>query len=134
MTPLEKLDREINLYVSLIDFRRDRWMETIDHEAHLQLLYVQRAAVIGRQSTMEELDDVAALLGAEPPAADVEQAVIESHARPARWLQTAEFVAEPPRAGWLRRWGRALRDAWLPPHPPEDPRRTYGRGGFDFFL
>lgn len=154
MTPQEKLAREIALYTALVDARRERGADTIDHEAHLQLLHMQRAAMIGRTARMDDLDDVTALLGAQPPLPDAEQALtdeLEHHARPAWWVPrtTSEYRVTPLSADelhvmgaaiarrWRRRrvrsWFRVLLDAWRAPMP-EEPRRTCGRAGMDHFL
>ena len=156
-TPLERLDREIALYIQLVDARRARGADTIDHVAHLELLYVQRAAMVSRVAwpTADDLDDAAALAGAEPPpvpdVADELRHELENHARPARWLQAFPQVVTPPlskrelepirnavsivrhrRGGWLRRLGRALRAVW-DLAADEDPRRTYERAGLSLF-
>jgi len=159
-TPLERLDREIQLYIALIDARRARAAETIDHEAHLQLLYIQRAAMSSRAAwpTADDLDDATALLGTQPPpvldvAAELHRE-LEGHARPLlvpagvggfgrRDELLTDRELEPIRNAvsrhrmtrWqrLRRLGRRLR-AMLTAPASEDPVRTYQRGGLGYFL
>lgn len=130
-TPLERLDREINMYLAVIDRRRDACADTVDHEAHLQLLYVQRAVMVSGPAP-GAIDDVTALLDAEPPVLGIAAALaeeLEGHTRPVRIL-VATYQPAHRRRGWF---GRLL-DAWRAPRPPEDPHRTLGRGGFDHFL
>lgn len=62
---IAKLDREIAQYVRVIDNRRDRAADCIDHEAHLQLLYVQRAALVDNDATAWA--DALAMVDAQPP-------------------------------------------------------------------
>lgn len=150
-TPLERLDREIQLYVALIDARRARAAETLDHEAHLELLYVQRAAMVSRVAwpTADDLDDAVALLDAQPaPVLDVAAELaseLEGHARPLlvpvgvggfgrrdELLSDREpirnAVARHRMTRWqrLRRLGRRLRAA--------ASCRVYERGGLSYFL
>ena len=149
LTPLQRLDREISLYVRLIDARRARGADCIDHVAHLELLYLQRSVMTGVHSTQDELDDVTALLDAVyPPVPDAQQALteeLEGNVHPTRHagvlpLQPEQLdivgqgLVRKFRFCRLRRWLVRVVDAWSVLRPPEDPRRTYERAGLGHWL
>lgn len=137
---IAKLDREIALYIQLIDDRRDRAADCIDHEAHLQLLYVQRAALVDNDATAWA--DALAMVDAQPPPLPPDgyaYAVHEFDYGVAE-RRVSELLSQNSTRGFLRRrLMKYLSDreqtltGRTPGPPAEQYVRTYEQGGVGFF-